>query len=143
MPIALTPHSKSGHLPIPKDHFTLPMSSTPSAGPPVPFVPLPFLGAPTEPRPHALISCTPSRLCGPGAGQEQSVLCPGALPHCPGHLCQLAASSHSADVKAELLLCCSKSTHLSLGLLLYLPDFCNLGRTQLSADFRPIWLKQV
>lgn len=73
-----------------------------------------------------------------GAGGRQSVPCPGA------HTCQLAASSHPADVKAEFfLLSCSKSTKLSLCLLPHLPAFCNLGRTQLPGDFRSIWLRQV
>lgn len=148
MSIALTPHSKSGHLPIPKHLITLPVSSTPPTGPSVPLQPLtlPFLGGPTEPPPHALISCMFSPPCCPNSRAGGRVCC-GVLelcPSCPGHMCQLAASSHSADAKAEfLLLCCSKSTDLSLCLLLYLPAFCNLGRTQLSGDFRPIWLKQV
>lgn len=118
---AFTPHNKSGCIPIPKHLITLPMSSIPSAVPPVPPISSnqkvrrynqnsAFPWSPyrvTSPVPLAPPCSLPT--CCPESWAGGSTCCgqPGATPllsGCPGHTCQLGTSSYSEDVKAEFFL---------------------------------------
>lgn len=110
--ITFAPPNKIGRLPIPKHLVTLPTSSTPPAAPEsllylLTAISPPFLGAPTESPPQVPLAppCSfPTRCPDSWAGGSARCGQPGAMPLLsgwPGHTCQLATNSYSADVKTE------------------------------------------